>query len=201
MRRYQNVFSIMPAESINSLFQEGLLEANTNDKVLQYWSDLQDLMRETDELGGFQFIEIRSSLPDELLMFADKMSMAHSLEVRVPYLDKEIVEYVERLNASFKVKLGRGKRLHRLVCKQFLPNSILKSKKRGFATNVVDEWFRSSMENRVKSYILDEQSMMYKYLKHDRVNRLLENHVSGKNDNYKILFSLVNFEEWLRTFF
>ena len=44
-------------------------------------------------LGGFQFLELRSTLPDELLMYADKLSMAHGLEVRVPYLDRDIVEY------------------------------------------------------------------------------------------------------------
>ena len=56
----------------------------------------------TDELGGFQLLEIRSSLPDELLMYADKLSMAHSLEVRVPYLDRTVVEYVQRLGAGFQ---------------------------------------------------------------------------------------------------
>jgi asparagine synthase (glutamine-hydrolysing) len=200
MRRYQNVFSILPADSIDNLFQEGLLEANAGDKVLDYWSDLQNLMQATDELGGFQFLEIRSSLPDELLMFADKMSMAHSLEVRVPYLDKEIVEYVERLRASYKVKNGKGKRLHRLVCRDFLPKTILNRKKRGFATNIVDEWFRSSLDTQVKSYIRDGQSMMYNYLSYNKVARLLDAHVSGKDDNYKILFSIVSFEQWLRTF-
>ena len=57
-----------------------------------------------DELGRFQHIEIRSSLPDELLMFADKLSMAHGLEVRVPYLDRTVVEFAERLNAGMKIR-------------------------------------------------------------------------------------------------
>jgi len=65
-------------------------------------------MAGTDELGGLQFLEVRSTLPDELLMYADKLSMAHGLELRVPFVDKEIVEYVERLPASFKVRNGSG---------------------------------------------------------------------------------------------
>ena len=73
-------------------------------------------MIHTDELGGFQLLEIRSSLPDELLMYADKLSMAHSLEVRVPYLDRTVVEYVQRLGAGFKVRNGSRKWLHRRVC-------------------------------------------------------------------------------------
>ena len=102
-------------------------------------------MQSCDELGAFQVLELRSSLPDELLMYADKLSMAHGLEVRVPYLDREVVEYVERLPASFKVRLGQQKWLHRQACKRFLPAAIMRRKKRGFAVNVVDDWFRTSL--------------------------------------------------------
>ena len=70
--------------------------------------------------------------------------MAHSLEVRVPYLDRTIVEYAQRLEAQFKIRNGNGKWLHREVCHRFLPPRILKRKKRGFAVNVVDDWFQSS---------------------------------------------------------
>src|SRR4029077_15727141 len=102
-------------------------------------------LKNIDELGGFQLLEIRSSLPDELLMYADKLSMAHSLEVRVPYLDRTVVEYVQRLGASFKIRNGTRKWLHLQVCQAYLPPRILKGKKRGFAVNVVDDWFRSSL--------------------------------------------------------
>ena len=78
---------------------------------------MTDLMSETDELGGLQFLEVRSTLPDELLMYADKLSMAHGLELRVPFVDKEIVEYVERLPANLKVRNGSRKWLHRQVCR------------------------------------------------------------------------------------
>src|SRR3974390_3175548 len=99
----------------------------------------------TDELGGLQFIELRSTLPDELLMYGDKLSMAHSLEVRVPYLDKEVVEYGERLPASSKVWPGRGKWGHKEVSRAFLPPAILRRKKRGFAAKVPATTTRSSL--------------------------------------------------------
>jgi asparagine synthase (glutamine-hydrolysing) len=198
MRRYQHIFSIMPGQVIDHLFYDGALPSDAGDRVLEYWDELNPLMEETDELGGLQFIEIRSSLPDELLMYADKLSMAHSLEVRVPFLDREIVEYVECLNADFKVKYGSRKWLHRQVCKEFLPPEIIKRKKRGFAVNVVDDWFQGSLSNKMKNYLLDSNSLMYQYLKSSQVQSLHEEHVSGKNDNHKLLFSLVLFEEWLR---
>ena len=156
-------------------------------------------MRDTDELGGFQVLEIRSSLPDELLMYADKLSMAHGLEARVPYLDKEVVEYSQHLPASFKVRLGQRKWLHRRVCEKFLPQAILRRKKRGFAVNVVDQWFHGSLSGKMSSYLLDGSSLMFQFLKPQAVRRLLDDHRSGKSDNHKMLFSLIVFEEWLRS--
>jgi asparagine synthase (glutamine-hydrolysing) len=198
MKRYQNVLSLMPGSEINGLFQEGVLPPDTGDKILESWEDLTPLMSETDELGGFQFLELRSTLPDELLMFADKLSMAHGLEVRVPYLDKEIVEYAERLPANLKVRNGKGKWLHRQVCQELLPAAILKRKKRGFGVNVVDDWFRGASGRKMEEILLDRKSPIYNYLRPAAVKQIFEEHRSGENDNHKVLFSLVIFEEWLR---
>src|SRR5260370_36176674 len=112
-------------------------------------------MQRTAELGGLQLLEIRSGLPDELLMYADKLSMAHGLEVRVPYLDRTVVEYVQRLAAGLKVRHGRRKWLHRRVAQQCLPSSILNRKKRGFAQTVVDDWLHSSRSGMLPALLLD----------------------------------------------
>ena len=198
MVRYQRVFSLLPSDQIDLLFRRDVLQAGASDEILGLWNDLEPLLKGTDELGGLQFLEIRSSLPDELLMYADKLSMAHSLEVRVPYLDHEIVEYVERLNASFKVRHGRGKWLHRKVCRSFLPSEILNRKKQGFAVNVVDDWFRHSLSNEMNRVLVDNSSYMYTYLEPRAVSKLLDDHKNGRADNHKVLFSLVALEHSLR---
>jgi len=201
LRRYQQVLSLLPGDQVDNLFKSDVLPPAAGDEVLTSWEEFSDLMTKTDELGGLQFIELRSTLPDELLMYADKLSMAHSLEVRVPYLDKEIVEYGERLPAGFKVRNGGGKWLHREVGKAFLPATILRRKKRGFATNVVDEWFRTAQSRKMDEMLLDQQSYIFDYLQSAAVRELLEQHRSGANNHYKILFSLVVLEEWLRASF
>jgi len=198
MRRYQNVFSILPGAAIDALFRPSVLPPGAGDSVREFWAELEAEMDGTDELGGFQVLELRSSLPDELLMYADKLSMAHSLEVRVPFLDREIVEYVERLPASFKVRNGTRKWLHRAVCGGFLPGAILRRKKRGFAVNVVDDWFQGSLKSKMGDYLLDHSSLMYEFLEPRAAQELLEEHRAKKSDNHKILFSLVVLEEWLR---
>src|SRR5437667_698973 len=100
MKRYQDVFSLAPAGVIDGLFRGDILPNRNGHELVNYWHSLIPQMAHTDELGGFQLLEVRSSLPDELLMYADKLSMAHSLEVRVPYLDRTVVEYVQRLASA-----------------------------------------------------------------------------------------------------
>ena len=198
LERYQKVFSVIGSEGVRELFQPDALGREDNDQVPELWRDLEPLMASTDELGGLQFLEIRSSLPDELLMYGDKMSMANSLEVRVPFLDKEIVEYVERLSAYFKVRYGRTKWLHRRICQRLLPKTILQRKKVGFAVNVVDDWFRKSLATTMDSVLLDSCSRIYNYLNFTSVSRLVNEHKNGHRDNHKILFSLVVFEHFAR---
>jgi len=199
LKRYQDVFSLVPTETVDELFRDDVLPRNQNGHdLLEYWSELAPQMKYSDELGGFQLLEIRSSLPDELLMYADKLSMTHSLEVRVPYLDRTVVEYVQRLSANFKVRNGTRKWLHRQVCQNYLPRQILRRKKRGFAVNVVDEWFQSSLSGELQDLLLDETSLMFDMLEPEPVRKLLSAHRSGRQDNHKLLFSLVMIEQWLR---
>jgi asparagine synthase (glutamine-hydrolysing) len=200
MSRFREVFSIVPGREVDGLFQDGQLPQDAGESIADIWGELRLEMESCDELGAFQVLEIRSSLPDELLMYADKLSMAHGLEVRVPYLDREVVEYAERLPARLKIRLGRQKWLHRQVCRGFLPQSVINRKKRGFAVDVVDNWFRESIGRKTIDYLVDPASRIFTVLRPEAVGRLLEAHRSGRHDNHKILFSLVVLEEWMRSF-
>jgi asparagine synthase (glutamine-hydrolysing) len=196
--RTERILSLLPGEQIRGLFRDGLVELDSDDKLAECWAELGDLAPRNDELSRLQFLEVRSTLPDELLMYADKLSMAHSLELRVPYLDKDIVEYAERLGPNLKVRNGVRKWLHRQVCRKFLPAAIVRRPKRGFAMNVVDEWFRSSLGGTMASTFADGESAIYEFLDPSAVKKLHADHVAGRQDNHKVLFSLVVLEEWLR---
>lgn len=198
IRRYQNVFSIIPSKIVDGLFREDVLPPNPGDKVLDLWADLEPAISKIDDLGAFQLLEIRSSLPDELLMFGDKLSMANSLELRVPYLDREIVEYVQRLTANYKIRNFSRKWLHRRICEDFLPKEIINRKKRGFAVNVVDQWLRDSLIKKLEDLILDPKSLIFKIIKQSEVLNLLLEHKKKINNNYKILFSIIITEIWMR---
>lgn len=197
LARYESIFSLYSAETVNGLFQDRF-SPNGCGELSAYLEPLLPQLERTDELGGFQLIEVRSSLPDELLMYADKLSMAHNLEVRVPYLDRSIVEFVQRLGANQKIRYGVRKWLHRRVCLKMLPPSILFRKKRGFAVNVVDDWFNLRAKGKLSEMLLDKNSLMFEQLKPESVQKLLDDHRTRRQDNHKLLFNLVMFEQWLR---
>jgi asparagine synthase (glutamine-hydrolysing) len=198
LRRYRHVFSLAPEASIDNLFRNGLLPEGHGEAEVEQWADLLPQMEHLDDLGGFQHLEIRSSLPDELLMFGDKLSMAHGLEVRVPYLDRTVVEFAQRLRAGMKIRGRSGKWVHRRICKRVLPPAMLERKKRGFAVNVVDQWFQSPATGALPEALLDASSLMFDLLRPEPVRQLLMDHRSGRHDHHKLLFSLAMFEYWLR---
>ena len=97
------------------------------------------------------------------------------------------------------MRRGSRKWLHRQICRELLPWPILKRKKRGFAVNVVDDWLRSSLSGKLSDLLLDPGSRMFSVLKPEPVRALLDEHQSQRQDNHKLLFSLVLFEQWLRS--
>lgn len=199
MARYEQILSLLPAAQVDGLFRPGVLAADSSQALLDCWAELEPMLAGTDALGGLQYLEVRSTLPDELLMYADKLSMAHGLELRVPFLDRDIVAFAERLPASMKVRRGVRKWLHRRVCGEFLPEAIVRRPKRGFAVNVVDDWFRDAVGGRMADVFADPESAMYRYLRPEPVRALYAEHAAGRRDYHKLLFSLVLFEQWLRS--
>jgi asparagine synthase (glutamine-hydrolysing) len=198
-RRYERVFSLAPESDINALFKPGCEGIDAEKAMLDCWAGVLPDIEGLDEMGGFQLLETRFSLPDELLMYSDKLSMAHSIELRVPYLDKDIVEFAERLPMDMKVHGKDRKRLHRMVAQRLLPAEIINRKKRAFASNVVDGWFGDSFEGKLSDYLSDSASKVYGFMDRAAVLRMLDAHRSKRGDYYKLLFSVVVLEEWLRS--
>jgi asparagine synthase (glutamine-hydrolysing) len=109
-----------------------------------------------------------------------------------------VVEYVQRLAPAFKVRTGSRKWLHRQVCKEFLPGDIYRRPKRGFAVNVVDDWFRHAGDSSMNDMLKDPSSKIYDYLNPSSVDRLVSEHQTGQENHYKLLFSLLVCETLMR---
>ena len=195
--RFADALAIESGAAVDAMFAPGTAPCIT-DHLHESWDSIAGLTDRADELTAFNYLELRSTLPDELLLYADKLSMAHGIEARVPYLDDDVVDYALRLPASYKVRSGHQKWIHRQVCARRLPAAVLARRKRGFAAHVVDDWYRSSTTALLNSTVGDPKSRLYECLDHAEVMRLLSAHQHGNGDHHKLLHSLVVTELWMR---
>jgi len=138
-------------------------------------------------------------LPDDLLMKMDKMSMAASLEARVPYLDHELVEFSAGLPLRMKLEGLQGKGILRKLAEGVLPPEIIKRKKVGFVVPI-NVWFRNELKPLLEATLLSERFAARGFFNRGYVERLVREHTSGKVDHRRELWTLLNLELWIRTF-
>lgn len=138
------------------------------------------------------------SLPS-LLRYEDKNSMAHSIESRVPFLDKDLVEFVASLPSNYKIRNGWNKWIMREALKDLLPKKIsTRRRKIGFTTPEI-AWMRES--GREVRKILNSQSFNSRsYFRHQKIRDAFDDFVVGKNDESLIFWRIINLELWLRKF-
>jgi asparagine synthase (glutamine-hydrolysing) len=159
---------------------------------------LQAHVRGQDVLDAMLYIDTKTWLPDDLLIKADKMTMANSVELRVPLLDHKILEFAAALPSSFKVHGFTTKYLAKKALGNRVPKRILDRPKAGFPVPY-ESWLRGGLREWVRDLLLDKTTTDRGYFNTDGVERLLAaNAVRG--GNFKEIFSLVTLELWHRAF-
>lgn len=201
LMRFTKIYSFFNSDMKKELFKGVLKEKFKNDGYMakealrRLYKDVKFL----DPLTQMLYIDTRASLPDDLLMVADKTSMANSLEVRVPFLDFRLIEFIESIPARLKLKGFTGKYLHKKAVEKWLPKNIVYGKKRGFA-NPVEEWLRSKMRSFVEEYLLNHNSASSIYFDQKYIRRMLDRDLNGKDQLRRHIYLLISFEMWHRKF-
>jgi asparagine synthase (glutamine-hydrolysing) len=144
------------------------------------------------------YLDTRLFLPDGLLICADKMSMSASLEQRVPFLDVELMRFVERVPVRERVRVREGKRLHRNAMARLVPPEVVQRPKHGFSTPYED-WLRSSLGQEVERRYA-RGSAMSELVSPATVASLVDAHRNGRADNKRVLYCLLELSEWHRAF-
>jgi asparagine synthase (glutamine-hydrolysing) len=201
LTRFTKIYSFFSAEMKEQLFKGALREQTTSDasKEREGLRRLQTDVQHLDALTQMLYIDTRSSLPDDLLMVADKTSMANSLEARVPFLDYRLVEFVESLPPTLKLKGLTGKYLHKRALSKWLPSNVIYQRKKSFA-NPVENWFRSRLRAFVEESLLSPDSAAALYFDQEYIRYMLERDREGKDQLRRHIYLLVSFELWHRTF-
>ena len=144
------------------------------------------------------YLDAHAILPDRLLICADKMSMAHSLELRVPYLDPELMGWVERLPARLRVGLRAKKRLHRCAVEPLVPPASLQRPRHGFVSPY-ERWLHSSLGPEVRRRFA-EGSELGALVSPAAVGRLVDDHLARRADHKRLLYGLLELAVWHRAF-
>ena len=152
-----------------------------------------------DSLNRMLAVDAETMLPDDLLMLTDKMSMATSLECRVPLLDQELVELAARMPEEVKVRGGRLKHAMKEAVSDLLPRDILERKKRGFGTPM-GAWLKEDLAPLVRSLLSDSVVKGRGLFHFPMVQELIASHEANRIDGTDRLLTLLNLEIWSRLY-
>ena len=152
-----------------------------------------------DSLSQMLYVDTRTSLPDNLLLYGDKMSMAVSLEARVPLLDLELMRLVESIPPGLKIRGLTQKYVLKKAVAAWIPQATITRKKIGFATPI-DQWFRGELKTSTADLLLAPDSACALYFRPEVIGEMLDQHARGVQDHKRILFSLLTFEHWYQQF-
>ncbi len=182
-----------------SMYSNNMLNLLGNHDAAAIQSDLFAAAEVDDPREAMLYVDTMSYMPDDCLFKVDRMSMAHGLEVRVPLLDREVIEYAAQIPYKYKVKGLTSKHILKKAFAPHLPDIILKQRKQGF-TVPVSEWLRNGLGKMAEDIILSPELEGRRLFNTNRLSWMLDEHRSGRQDLGHRIWSVVVFEIWARLF-
>ena len=198
--RFLGIFTIYTNELKSEIYNQNLKQYKDLKQSCLFELAFSQADDTNGSLSKLLYVDTRTMLPDNLLLFNDKITMANSIENRVPYLDIDLVNFIESLPINFKLSGKTGKYLHREAVKEWIPKQIIQRKKRGFSTPV-DEWFRDELSGTVEDLISDTDSFSRLYFNLASLKKIISDHRNKKHNYKHELFMLLSLELWYKNFY
>ncbi len=190
--RFGEIYSIFDGDAKAQIYTDGNVARPIAPLVERWRQDVTNC----DELNQLLYVDARLGLPDALLLYADKLSMAYGLEARVPFLDHDLMSFVEALPAKFKIRRGSRKYLLKRAVTPWVPWTIHRPKL-GFVVPV-DGWFRGELYARTRELLVGDSELTRRIFRPAAIDRMLSEHRAGQRDHKRALFSLVTLAMWHR---
>ncbi len=181
----------------NKLYSEQLKSKLNGFHALDIFKKHAEKAPCTDPQSLIQYIDLKTYLVDDILTKVDRASMANSLEVRVPILDHEFVEWISSIGNKFKFNNKTGKALLKKTMEPYLPDEILYRKKMGFSIPLAS-WFRGPLNERMRSSILSEPMLDSGWFNADYLSSVVSDHSNGLKDHGTLIWSLLIFDSFLK---
>jgi len=200
IERYIDNISVFTTLNRASLYSDEFVEvlANTQRATAMYRDYAQRVVT-GDQIDRLLYLDSKTYLPGDILTKVDRMSMAVSLEARVPLLDHELIEFVGRMPSSLKMKGNQAKYIFKQAIEGIVPDEILNRPKQGFGVPI-DRWINDQLKGRIHDTLRDSVTRHRGYLRGDYIDVLLNEHERGRRDHAPALWTILILELWFRTF-
>src|SRR5882762_3922474 len=198
--RYFDNVSIFTGLNKRSLYTGDFFQhLGGNSHVAGRFQEYGDSVGTNALLDALLYIDSKTYLPGDILTKVDRMSMAVSLEARVPLLDHKLIEFVTRIPASMKMAGVETKHLFKRAIAGLVPPEILNRPKQGFGVPI-EQWINQQLRERVHETLTESRTTARGYIEKDYINVLLDEHERGRRDHARELWSLFVLELWHREF-
>lgn len=194
-KRYLGFVSTLIAPDRRRLFAAPAakqIDFDTTDRII---TDLYERYDTQDELSRALYVDIKTYLPEDILALSDRLSMWHSLEIRVPLVDHPLVELSARLPSRYKLDWRRKKILLKQIAARHLPTEVTNHRKQGFESPMA-AWLRTDLAAYARDILGRDRLGKIGLFDAGYVSSKLEEHLAGHQKNNKLLFSLIMFQEW-----
>jgi len=186
---------MMKSRVLTKEMRAGYNGLSTYDVVRRYQEHIATACPGADAAARMTYLELKLRLPELLLMRVDKITMATSVEARVPFLDHHLIEYAMKLPRELKVKGQTGKHILKRALESVLPRDVLYKPKRGFGAPV-REWFRGPEGEALIQQLLNSSIRERKYFDYNFINRMADEHRRAARDWSANLWCLLNLSVW-----
>ncbi|MGH3104116.1 MAG: asparagine synthase (glutamine-hydrolyzing) [Gaiellaceae bacterium] len=197
-RYYEYWMRLVPDAEKADFFAPEISGAVSADLPFEVYRSVLEPVAGLDPVAKALYFEAKTFLHG-LLLVEDRVSMAHGLEVRVPFLDNELVELARRMPSRLKHADAGGKRILRRAMEGLLPAEILEKPKQGFSPPD-ESWYRGHSMELIRETLLDRRSLERGYFQPAFIRRVLDEHLHGRTNHRLLIWSLLCFEWWNRLF-
>jgi asparagine synthase (glutamine-hydrolysing) len=181
----------------DSLYRSDLRATLNDHLTAEYFGGYFEKANRFDNLAQQQYVDIKTYLADDILTKVDRMSMAVSIEARVPLLDYRIVEFALNLPPHMKLNGSRTKSILRNAVKGLVPDLVLEKPKQGFSIPM-KHWLRTSLRSMMLDLLSKDSLNKHGYFEHQVVSKWIQEHLEGRANHSHRLWSLIVFEMWRR---
>lgn len=194
---YFHGVSLLNNAQRKALFSDDLNKELAGYTALEVFRDHQKNFDGHDPLSLIQYLDIKTYLVGDILTKVDRASMAHSLEVRVPFLDHKFVEWTAKVPTSLKIKNGCGKYILKKAMEPHLPHDVLYRKKMGFRVPLAD-WFRGPLKQKLRDALLSKEMEESGLFNMQTIRKWLDDHQSGRKEYSAPLWTLLMFASFYK---